>query len=341
MRSNLIELNLRDAMEELSAMKPALSSSIGRFARDLEARNRRNQRPRTAQRSTRLPGPPAGRVVAHRGASPQRVRTRIPATAVQRQRMLAARRRGGLSPAEAIQEAVGRLPDTIRNGLLALQHGFARAQRGFQVGPRVVQANFGAAPRRGPPIGPSEQPLLPLLAIVAAVAIGLNAIAQGAGPPTPAFASQGPDDKVRILAQAIATAEGYYAPGERDGRSLPYRLNNPGSLKKPALRAESLPTWKDTGLVVFPTERMGWDALKHQIELMFTGRSSIYDPSDSILDVAKKYADGDLNWGRNVARQLGISPSCSLDEIAGGRPNCSLSGDVPEPNRLQLADNAP
>jgi hypothetical protein len=40
MRSNMIELNLREAVEELSAMKPALSSSIGRFARDLEAENR-------------------------------------------------------------------------------------------------------------------------------------------------------------------------------------------------------------------------------------------------------------------------------------------------------------
>jgi hypothetical protein len=140
------------------------------------------------------------------------------------------------------------------------------------------------------------------------------------------------------LAQAIATAEGYYAPGERHGHSLPHWLHNPGSLKKPALGAESLPTWKDTGLIVFPTERMGWDALKHQVQLMVTGNSSIYDPSDSILDVAKKYADGDRNWGKNIARKLGISPSCTLGEIAGARPHCLSSGDVREPN-LQLAED--
>jgi len=342
MRSNMIELNLREAVEELSAMKPALSSSIGRFAHDLEAENRRNQgQPRTGQRSTRLPGPPVGRVVAHRGASPRRLRTRIPATVVQRQRMLEARRRGdSLSPAQAIREAVKRLPDAIRNGLLALHDGLAKVQRGVQVRTRVVQADFGSAPRRAPPIGSSQGHLLSLLAIVAAVAIGLSAIAHGAKSLTLPFASRGPNDRVGILSQAIATAEGYYAPGERDGHSLPHWLNNPGSLKKPALGAESLPTWKDTGLIVFPTERMGWDALKHQVELMVTGKSSIYDPSDSILDVAKKYADGDPNWGKNIARMLGISPSCTLGEIAGARPNCSLSGDVREPNQVQLAENA-
>jgi hypothetical protein len=182
--------------------------------------------------------------------------------------------------------------------------------------------------------------LFSLLAIVAAVAIGLGAIAPGAGSWTPPFTSPGPDERVGILAQAIAYAEGYYAPGERDGRSLPHWLNNPGSLKKPALGAKSLPTWEDTGLVVFPTERMGWDALNYQVELMLTGNSSIYDPSDSILDVAKKYADGDLNWGINVARNLGISPSCTLGEIAEARAGCSPSDDVREPDQLQLVENA-
>jgi hypothetical protein len=336
MRSNIIELNLREVLKELSAVKPALSSSIGRFARDLEPENRRKQgQPRTGRRSTRRPGPPGGRVAAYRGASPRTVRTKIPATVVQRLRML----EGPRSPAQAIREAVERLPDLIRNQLLALRDGLANVQRRLQVRTRVRQAEVGSAPRRAPPIGSSGETLLSLLAIVAAVAIGLSAIAQGRSL-TPPFASPGPDDRVGILAQAIAGAEGYYAPGERDGRSLPHWLNNPGSLKNPALGAESLPTWKDTGLIVFPTERMGWDALEHQVELMLTGNSSIYDPSDSIMDVAKKYANGDLNWGKNVARNLGISPSCTLGEIAEARPNCSLSIDVRELNQLQLAENA-
>jgi len=346
MRSNMIELNLREAVKELSAIKPALSSSIERFARDLEKGNRRNQgQPRIGQRLTRLPGPPVGRVAAHHGASPRKIRTKIPATIVQRQRMLEARRRGRtLSPAEAIAEAVKRLPETIRNQLLALHDGLANVQRGLQVRQRglrvrtkVVQANFGSAPRRGPPIGSSDGRLLSVLAIVTALAMGLTGVRSLTLP----LSSPAPYDHVGILAQAIATAEGFYAPGERDGHSLPHWLNNPGSLKKPSLGAQSLPTWKDTGLVVFPTERMGWDALNHQVELMLTGTSNIYEPSDSILEVAKKYADGDLNWGKNVAKQLGISPECTLGQIAGTRLKSSSSGDLRAPNQLQLAENAP
>ena len=86
MRGNMIQLNLREAVEELSAMKPVLRSSIGRFARDLEAENRSNERqPRTGQRSTRLPGPPEGRVVAHRAAHEriERVARRHEATPLQ------------------------------------------------------------------------------------------------------------------------------------------------------------------------------------------------------------------------------------------------------------------
>ncbi len=123
------------------------------------------------------------------------------------------------------------------------------------------------------------------------------------------------ETKVHTIAEAIAMAEGYYADGEHDGHSLPYLLNNPGSLKKPALGAEDLPTWKDTGLVVFPSVEMGWAALHHQVQLMLDGESSIYSQSDTLLLVASKYADGDLNWGRHVASTLGVSPDSTLADI--------------------------
>jgi hypothetical protein len=342
MASNMIELNLRGAVDELSAMKPALSSSIGRFARDLDAENRRNRgQPRTGQRSTRLPGPPVGRVVANRGASPQKLRTRIPATVVQRQRMLEAQRRGGPPPLEQVVRAgAQRVADAIRSRLLALHNGLGGLERRLQVGTRVLQGSVGSTTRRAPPISnSSEEALLSVLAIVAAAAIGLGAIAHGTRSSRLSFTGRNSNDRVGVLAQAIATAEGYDAPGERDGHSLPHWLNNPGSLKKPALGAENLPTWKDTGLIVFPTEQMGWDALNHQVQLMLTGNSSVYDPSDSILDVAKKYADGDLNWGKNVARKLGISTSCTLGEIAGQQADTSSAVDTQEATHLQLAQN--
>ena len=124
------------------------------------------------------------------------------------------------------------------------------------------------------------------------------------------------DDRVDAIAQAVAVAEGYYAPGEHDGHSLPYALNNPGALKKPALGAAALPTWRDTGLVIFPTKAMGWAALRHQVRAMLTGASRIYDPSDTLTDVGAKYADGDSNWGRNVAATLGVPPDSALANVA-------------------------
>jgi len=128
--------------------------------------------------------------------------------------------------------------------------------------------------------------------------------------------SEVPEDNVEAIAEAIAMAEGYFAGGEHDGRSLLHRLNNPGGLKKPALGAEDLPTWEDTGLIIFPTPEMGWAALRHQVRMMLNGESDIYDPSDTLITVGLKYADGDENWGTNVATNLGVPPTASLMELA-------------------------
>jgi hypothetical protein len=125
-----------------------------------------------------------------------------------------------------------------------------------------------------------------------------------------------PEDNVEAIAQAIARAEGYFVEGEHDGRSLLHRLNNPGGLKKPALGADDLPTWQGTGLIIFPTPEMGWAALRYQVRMMLNGESEIYDPSDTLITVGLKYADGDENWGSNVAMNLGVSPTARLTELA-------------------------
>lgn len=129
-------------------------------------------------------------------------------------------------------------------------------------------------------------------------------------------AAEVPEDNVEAIAEAIARAEGYFVAGEHDGRSLLHRLNNPGGLKKPALGADDLPTWQDTGLIIFPTAEMGWAALRHQVRVMLNGESEIYDPSDTLITVGLKYADGDENWGSNVAMNLGVSPAATLTELA-------------------------
>ena len=125
--------------------------------------------------------------------------------------------------------------------------------------------------------------------------------------------------RVQVLAEAIAIAEGYYADGDHGGRSLPYWLNNPGALKKPALGASLLPTGHETRLVVFPTSTMGWAALRHQVRSMLSGTSAIYEPSDTLLLVAEKYADGDVNWAANVAELLHVSPTITLEDLVSER----------------------
>jgi hypothetical protein len=94
-------------------------------------------------------------------------------------------------------------------------------------------------------------------------------------------------------------------------------LNNPGALKQPALGGLDLPTWQDTGLIVFPSADKGWMALRHQIRLMLSGDSRIYQPSDTLLDVATKYTGGDSSavWSNRVAAELGVEPAATLAEV--------------------------
>lgn len=165
----------------------------------------------------------------------------------------------------------------------------------------------------------AEDRWLSAAAVVASAVLGWNVIQSGTAPHIDLPLPDPPallEDRVSEIAEAIAVSEGYYASGEHDGHSLPYLLNNPGALKKPALQASVLPTWKDTGLIVFPSTAMGWAALRHQVRLMLTGASSVYRPTDTLLGVAIKYADGDEHWGGNVAAQLGIGPDATLAELA-------------------------
>jgi hypothetical protein len=165
----------------------------------------------------------------------------------------------------------------------------------------------------------SEDGFVSVMAIGLVAFMAWNVIADGRSielRPARGDAAQVPEDNVDAIAGAIARAEGYFAEGDHAGRSLLHRLNNPGGLKKPALGAEELPTWLDTGLIIFPTADMGWAALRHQVRMMLNGESEIYDPSDTLITVGLKYADGDENWGSNVAMNLGVPPTARLTELA-------------------------
>lgn len=112
---------------------------------------------------------------------------------------------------------------------------------------------------------------------------------------------------VSKIADAIAFAEGFYVPGSR-----PRRNNNPGDLERDV-------TGKGVGMdgpyVIYATPQDGWDALKHQVMLMFAG-SHVYQPSMTIAEMASHYTSTEAGpWSLNVARRLGVPVTTQLDQI--------------------------
>ena len=138
--------------------------------------------------------------------------------------------------------------------------------------------------------------------------------------PAPIYLSRSAplDSRVVAVADAIAAAEGYYAPGLHDGHSLPYHLNNPGALKKSPAGRTDLQTWGESGLIVFPTKEMGWNALRYHVCTMLTGVNRLYSPTDTLSFAGMKYTGGDPNWGSNVAARLGLAPDVRLADLVAG-----------------------
>jgi hypothetical protein len=102
---------------------------------------------------------------------------------------------------------------------------------------------------------------------------------------------------VTDLANAVATAEGFYVSG-----SKPQRQNNPGDITSGGV------------IQTFSTIQDGWTALYNQIAMMFNNTSGIYNSSMSLSQIGLTYAL-DPNWGNNVASVLGVSPSTTLDQF--------------------------
>jgi len=108
---------------------------------------------------------------------------------------------------------------------------------------------------------------------------------------------------VERLAEAIATAEGYFVPG-----SLPARMHNPGALR---LHGE-----RNT-ISYFATDEEGWEALREQLRRIFTGQSRWYTPEMSIRHMAQVWTGGDNpdGWAETVARRLGVTPQERLTAV--------------------------
>ena len=121
------------------------------------------------------------------------------------------------------------------------------------------------------------------------------------------------------LAQAIATAEGFFVSG-----SLPSRANNPGDLEVGDQGSGTIQQ-----KTIFGSLDEGWAALENQIGLIASGQSPVYnqvaqslglqDSSQlSIAQIAPTYTGGDNPnaWANTVASELGVSVDTPISEVA-------------------------
>ena len=118
-------------------------------------------------------------------------------------------------------------------------------------------------------------------------------------------------DKVETFAHAIARTEGFYMKG-----SIPNRYHNPGDLKIMA-RGERYPGQVGIGKanhVIFRNDAAGYAALYHQIDKMLIGESKFYKQEMTLLQIGKLYAVNSRLWAKNLSRNLGVSPSTTLEE---------------------------
>jgi hypothetical protein len=96
--------------------------------------------------------------------------------------------------------------------------------------------------------------------------------------------------QIRDMAQAIALAEGFGLPGAK-----PTRYHNPGDLTDSAGNIRE-----------FPDDTSGWRALYHQLGIITTGQSTVYDlEDDTIRSMGQKWTATEQDaWINNVVRGL-------------------------------------
>ena len=123
-------------------------------------------------------------------------------------------------------------------------------------------------------------------------------------------------DRIWTLARAIASAEGYGTLV--DGvPSNPTRLANPGDISD-GFKIYSGEVHSGSAITHFPNQETGWQWLHDKLENIFNGRSMIYKPTMTFLEMATIWAGDWESWLENVNRELGTSPSETLESWYSG-----------------------
>lgn len=115
-------------------------------------------------------------------------------------------------------------------------------------------------------------------------------------------------ENVKRIAQAIATAEGFYVAGSR-----PARNHNPGDMTADLIGKK---VGMDGSFVVYASDDDGWENLYHQINLWLSGGSSHATAQSTITDISQFYTTTDQTaWAANVANSLGVSLDTPIGEV--------------------------
>jgi hypothetical protein len=129
--------------------------------------------------------------------------------------------------------------------------------------------------------------------------------------------------KLENFAYAIALTEGWNERG-----TIPSRYCNPGDLKYMA-KGEKYPGQIGIGKgghIIFRNNAAGYSALYRQIDKMLSGESKYYKQEMTILQVGKLYAQNYRLWSKNLAKNLGIKPSTTLEEYFELPPRVVIKG---------------
>ena len=124
------------------------------------------------------------------------------------------------------------------------------------------------------------------------------------------------DAFVEKFANAVGVAEGFFAHGPSP--TVPQRANNPGNITDDGdVGYGTIQTAGAMGakITIYPSLEAGRAALCRKLRRMLNGASMTYPRWMTIEQVAIKWS-GDPNWATNVARELGVSTTWTLGQLA-------------------------
>lgn len=114
---------------------------------------------------------------------------------------------------------------------------------------------------------------------------------------------------VQKIAQAIASAEGFFVAGSR-----PARNHNPGDMTADLIgKAIGF----DGPFAIYASDADGWANLYAQVNAWLKGHSSHATAESTIADLSQFYTANDQTaWAANVANAAGVSIDTPIGEIA-------------------------